>query len=99
MLAEPREKGGLYWGYVTRLAHSLQDMMESCPFPGAVMSAFQPVTGLAMPLLLVCKTPALVDVQPLWGSLITAKGLSSARPLSSPAPHFSGAHACCAPNA
>ncbi|GAB4822595.1 hypothetical protein N2152v2_009641 [Parachlorella kessleri] len=32
--SEPREKGGLYWGYVTRLAHSLQDMMESCPFPG-----------------------------------------------------------------
>ncbi len=39
LLAEPREKGGLYWGYVTRLAHSLQDMMESCPFPGAVASA------------------------------------------------------------
>lgn len=32
--AEPREAGGLYWGYTTRLAHNLQDMLETCPFPG-----------------------------------------------------------------
>ena len=32
--AEPREVGGAYWGYVTRLAHSLQDVLEGCPFAG-----------------------------------------------------------------
>ena len=32
--ADPREKGGLYWGYITRMAPSLQALVEQCPFPG-----------------------------------------------------------------
>ncbi|KAL4450208.1 hypothetical protein ABPG77_010877 [Micractinium sp. CCAP 211/92] len=31
---DPREKAGLYWGYITRIAPSLTAMVEQCPFPG-----------------------------------------------------------------
>lgn len=31
---DPRERGGLYWGYITRIAPSLQAMLEQCPFYG-----------------------------------------------------------------
>ncbi|KAI3429714.1 hypothetical protein D9Q98_005799 [Chlorella vulgaris] len=31
---DPREKAGLYWGYITRIAPSLQAMVNQCPFPG-----------------------------------------------------------------
>lgn len=33
-LTSPAEPGheGLYWGYYTRIATSLQDMISSCPF-------------------------------------------------------------------
>lgn len=32
--ADPRERGGLYWGYTTRIAPSIQAMLQGCPFPG-----------------------------------------------------------------
>ena len=32
--ADPRERGGHYWGYLTRIAPSLHAMLEQCPFAG-----------------------------------------------------------------
>lgn len=31
---DPREKRGLYWGYITRIAPTLAAMAGECPFPG-----------------------------------------------------------------
>lgn len=30
----PKEENGLYWGYITRIAHSLEAVIHGCPFPG-----------------------------------------------------------------
>lgn len=30
--AAPREEEGLYWGYTTRVAPTLKDAIEQCPF-------------------------------------------------------------------
>ncbi|KAF7493967.1 Putative methyltransferase C9orf114 [Sarcoptes scabiei] len=30
--SEPREKCGIYWGYSIRIAHSLSDVLNQCPF-------------------------------------------------------------------
>ena len=32
--ADPRERAGLYWGYLTRMAPSLAALREQCPFSG-----------------------------------------------------------------
>jgi len=32
--SEPRTKGGLYWGYVTRLASNLSQVFTGCPYKG-----------------------------------------------------------------
>lgn len=32
--SRPREEAGIYWGYTTRLASSLQDVFTQCPFTG-----------------------------------------------------------------
>ena len=40
--SSPREHDGTYWGYITRLATSLTQVYQSCPFG---VSAF--VNGLA----------------------------------------------------
>jgi methyltransferase len=32
--AAPRERRGAYWGYITRIAPSLQAALEECPFDG-----------------------------------------------------------------
>lgn len=32
--ATPREEDGTYWGYTTRLASSIQAVLEECPFEG-----------------------------------------------------------------
>lgn len=32
--ATPREENGAYWGYTTRLAESINDVFDSCPFEG-----------------------------------------------------------------
>lgn len=32
--AEPREQLGTYWGYTARMATSLRNVWEDCPFPG-----------------------------------------------------------------
>lgn len=32
--ADPRERRGQYWGYLTRIAPSLESLFEGCPFPG-----------------------------------------------------------------
>lgn len=32
--SEPREKMGLYWGYSIRMANSLSEVLNSCPFEG-----------------------------------------------------------------
>jgi predicted SPOUT superfamily RNA methylase MTH1 len=32
--AEPREQTGVYWGYTARMAPSLRNVWEDCPFPG-----------------------------------------------------------------
>lgn len=32
--ADPRERGGHYWGYITRIAPGLAALREGCPFPG-----------------------------------------------------------------
>lgn len=29
----PREDDGTYWGYTTRMASSIKDVFDSCPFP------------------------------------------------------------------
>ena len=31
---DPREAGGLYWGYATRIAPTWDAMLRQCPFPG-----------------------------------------------------------------
>lgn len=33
-LADPREAGGHYWGYITRIAPGLAQLRDGCPFPG-----------------------------------------------------------------
>jgi predicted SPOUT superfamily RNA methylase MTH1 len=33
--AAPREERGLYWGYLTRIAPTLQSLLDDCPFDGA----------------------------------------------------------------
>lgn len=30
----PREDNGMYWGYMTRLASSINDVFDGCPFEG-----------------------------------------------------------------
>jgi predicted SPOUT superfamily RNA methylase MTH1 len=32
--AAPREEDGSYWGYTTRLASSINDVFDGCPFEG-----------------------------------------------------------------
>lgn len=32
--ADPREQGGHYWGYITRIAPGLAALRDGCPFPG-----------------------------------------------------------------
>jgi predicted SPOUT superfamily RNA methylase MTH1 len=32
--AAPREDDGTYWGYTTRLASSIKQALDECPFPG-----------------------------------------------------------------
>lgn len=34
MYAEPRDKCGHYWGYATRVAPTLNDLLQGCPFLG-----------------------------------------------------------------
>lgn len=36
--AAPREEKGLYWGYTTRVAPSLKEALEQCPFEVSLIS-------------------------------------------------------------
>ena len=53
---EPCQKRGLYWGYQTRLAGTVRDIFDGCPFEASPLAALQIsiYTSSARPWVLEC---------------------------------------------
>jgi predicted SPOUT superfamily RNA methylase MTH1 len=59
--SEPRETGGLYWGYSTRIASNMDALFSACPFPVRVLS-FAPLGHAFVESFLVASTRGC----PVW---------------------------------
>jgi hypothetical protein len=82
--SEPRETGGLYWGYSTRIASSMDALFSACPFPVCILSFSPSRDAIVESFLVALNMGALFGTCPFLVRFFVVEFLSLVEGLSQP---------------